>query len=190
MASSTLLAGELARRNKDTQSRSEAIKYNTSMQNDGGTDTQPENNNGNSSDWRRVLCQPPQQTPNSCVIESLDHKKSLSFVNYRNDSFSVALQDLIDVDSVNSGQAMANDSAGKHGTHFSSPSSLVTSLNSSREASLDRIASTNLFPKPPLASKFVSPATGTVSSWWESTQLRPAAISMANLPLFAAWTDT
>ncbi|KAF5461960.1 hypothetical protein F2P56_018016 [Juglans regia] len=187
MASSTLLAGELARRNKDKESRTEAIEYNPSMQNGGGTKI-PENNNGNGSDWRRVLCQPPQQTPNSCV-ESLENQKSLSFVDYhRNASFSVAPQDLIDVDSVNSGQVMANDS-GKHGTHFSNPSSLVTSLSSSREASPDRIGSTNLFAKPPFASKFISPAAG-VSSWWESAQLRPAAIPMAQLPVFAAWTDT
>lgn len=172
MASNTLLAGELARRNKDTDSRTEAIDYNPSMQN-GGEANQPENNNnGNGSDWKMALYQPPQQTQNACV-DSLDHQKS----NYRSPSFSMALQDLIGIDLVNSSQAMVDDS-GKLGTHFSNPSSIVTSLSSSREVSPDKNGSTMLFAKPPLAS-----------SWFPS-QLRPAAISMSHLPVFAAWTDT
>lgn len=178
MASNTLLAGELARRNKDTDSRTEAIDYNPSMQNGGEANQHENNNNGNGSDWKMALYQqPPQQTPNACV-ESLDHQKS----NYRSPSFSMALQDLIGIDLVNSSQAMVDDS-GKLGTHFSNPSSIVTSLGSSREVSPDKTGSSMLFAKPPLS-------TG-VSSWFPSAaQLRPAAISMAHLPVFAAWTDT
>ncbi|KAE8057010.1 hypothetical protein FH972_013732 [Carpinus fangiana] len=173
MASNTLLAGELARRNKDADSRTEAIDYNPSMQN-GGEANQPENNsNGNGSDWKMALYQ-PQQTPNACVESSLDHQKS----NYRSPSFSMALQDLIGIDIVNPSQSMV-DASGKLGTHFSNPSSLVTSLSSSREVSPDKNGSSMLFAKPPLAS-----------SWFPTAQLRPAAISMSHLPVFAAWTDT
>lgn len=185
MASNTLLAGELARRNKDTDSRTEAIEYNPPMHNSGeANQTENGNGNGNSTDWKMALYQSTQQQPHACV-ESLDHQKS---VNYRNPSFSMALQDLIGIDSVNSSQAMVDDSS-KFGTHFSNPSSLVTSLSSSREPSPDKTGSTMLFAKPPSASKFISPATG-VSSWFQSPQLRPTPISMSHLPVFAAWTDT
>ncbi|XP_023872648.1 AP2-like ethylene-responsive transcription factor ANT [Quercus suber] len=189
MASNTLLAGELARRNKDSDSRTEAIDYNPPMHNGGeANQTENGNGNGNSSDWKMALYQSTQQQqqqhPHACV-ESLDHQKS---VNYRNPSFSMALQDLIGIDSVNSSQAMVDDSS-KFGTHFSNPSSLVTSLSSSREPSPDKTGSTMLFAKPPSASKFISPATG-VSSWFQSPQLRPTPISMSHLPVFAAWTDT
>jgi AP2-like factor (ANT lineage) len=190
MASNTLLAGELARRNKDTESRTEAIDY-PPMHN-GGETNQPENTNGNGSDWKMALYQSTQQQQqqqqqqsNACV-ESLDHQKSVS---YRNPSFSMALQDLIGIDSVNSSQGLVDDSSKFGTTHFSNASSLVTSLSSSREASPDKTGSTMLFAKPPSASKFISPATG-VSPWFPSPQLRPGAISMAHLPVFAAWTDT
>lgn len=187
MASNTLLAGELARRNKVAESRTEAIDCNPSMQN-GGETNQPENSNGNGSEWKMALYPSPQQTPNA-FVESLDPQKIMSPVNYRNASFSMALQDLIGIDSANSGQAIADDS-GKLSTHFSNPSSLVTSLSSSREASPDKTGVTMLFAKPPLASKFVTPATTGVSSWFSSAQLRPTAVSMAHLPFFAAWNDT
>ncbi|GAB2222420.1 hypothetical protein Droror1_Dr00013637 [Drosera rotundifolia] len=65
--------------------------------------------------------------------------------------------------------------------HFSNSSSLVTSVNSSREASPDKDGGSPsvLYHKLPLA--------------WipSSVQLRPssAALSFAHLPVFAAWTD-
>ncbi|KAH8516335.1 hypothetical protein H0E87_004619 [Populus deltoides] len=169
MASNTLLAGELARRNRDTESSIEAIDYNSSTHDNG------------------VLYQSSQEPPNACG-ESLD-QKSMSSGNYRSSSFSVALQDLIGIDhSVNSSQLVVDESA-KLGTLLSNPSSLVTSLSSSREPSPDKTATTMLFAKPPLASKFVSPTT-SVTPWFQAAQLRPAAIPMSHLPVFAAWNDT
>ncbi|CAK7347381.1 unnamed protein product [Dovyalis caffra] len=170
MASNTLLAGELARRNRDTESSIEAIDYNTSTQNNG------------------VLYQSQQEQPNARG-ESLD-QKSTSAGNYRSSSFSVAMQDLIGIDhSVNSNQPVLDESA-KLGTRLSNPPSLVTSLSSSREASPDRTGTPMLFAKPPLASKFISPTT-SVTPWFQAAaQLRPAAISLAHLPVFAAWNDT
>ncbi|KAB5557023.1 hypothetical protein DKX38_007932 [Salix brachista] len=166
MASNTLLAGELARRNQETVSSTEANHY---------------QNNG-------VLYQSPQEQPNVCG-ESLD-QKSMSVGNYRSTSFSVAVQDLMGMDhSVNSSQPVADEST-KLGTHLSNPSSLVTSLSSSREASPDKAGTPMLFAKPPLASKFIGPTTN-VTPWIQaSAQLRPPAISMAHLPVFAAWNDT
>ena len=187
MASNTLLAGELARRNKETDSNNEVSDYNTPKLTNGET-IQPEVNNGNGSDWKMALYQSPQHQPSVGAVESLE--KSMSTGNYRNPSFSMALQDLIGVDSVISRQPMVDDST-KLGTHYSNPSSLVTSVSNSREGSPDKTGSTMLFAKPPLASKFISPTNGV--SWFPSAaaQLRPAAaISMAHLPLFAAWNDT
>ncbi|XP_011017079.1 PREDICTED: AP2-like ethylene-responsive transcription factor ANT [Populus euphratica] len=169
MASNTLLAGELARRNRDTESSIEANDYNSSTHDNG------------------VLYQSSQEQPNACG-ESLD-QKSMSSGNYRSSSFSVALQDLIGIDhSANSSQLVV-DEAAKRGTLLSNPSSLVTSLSSSREPSPDKTATTMLFAKPPLASKFVSPTT-SVTPWFQAAQLRPAAIPMSHLPVFAAWNDT
>lgn len=191
MASNTLLAGELARRNKEIEpiNNNEAIDYNTSTQN--GETNQPKNNNGSGSEWKMVLYQSPQQQPNVCGVEPLD-QKSMNSGNYRNASFSMALQDLIGIDSVNSSQSLVDESAGKlQGTHFSNPSSLVTSLSSSREDSPDKTGPTMFFARPPSASKFISPSA-SVSTWFPSAagQLRPAAISLAHLPVFAAWSDT
>ncbi|XVE70233.1 hypothetical protein DITRI_Ditri10aG0056300 [Diplodiscus trichospermus] len=169
MASSTLLAGELARRNKETDSNNVASNYST-----------PKLTNG------EII------QPSVGAIESLE-QKSMSTENCRNATFSVALQDLIGVDSVSSSQPVVDEST-KLGTHCSNPSSLVTSVNNSREGSPDKTGAAMLFAKPPLASsKFFSPTNGV--NWFPSAaaaaaQLRPAAVSMAHLPLFAAWNDT
>ncbi|XWS25480.1 hypothetical protein CRYUN_Cryun27aG0071600 [Craigia yunnanensis] len=187
MASNTLLAGELARRNKETDSNNEVSDYTTPKPTNGET-IQPEVNNGNGSDWKMVSYQSLQQQPSVGAVESLE-QKSMSTDNCRNLTFSMALQDLIGVDSVSSSQPMVDEST-KLGTHYSNPSSLVTSVSNSREGSPDKTGSTMLFAKPPLASKFISPTNGV--SWFPSAaaHLRPAAISMAHLPLFAAWNDT
>ncbi|WRX30050.1 AP2/ERF domain - like 10 [Theobroma cacao] len=185
MASNTLLAGELARRNKAIDSNNEGGDYNTPALTNGET-IQPEVNNGNGSDRKMVLYQSPQQQPSVGAVESLE-QKSMSNGSYRDPTFSMALQDLVGVDSVNSSQPMVDEST-KLGIHYSNPSSLVTSVSNSREGSPDKTGSSMLFAKPPLASKFISPANGV--SWFPSAQLRPAAISMAHLPLFAAWNDT
>ena len=187
MASNTLLAGELARRNKEPTSNNETSDNNTPLLTNGET-IQPEVNNGNGLDRKMALYPLPQQQPSVGAVESLE--KSMSTGNYRNPSFSIALQDLIGVDSVSSSQPMVDEST-KLGTHYSNPSSLVTSVSNSREGSPDKTGSTMLFAKPPLASKFISPTNGV--TWFPSAadQLRPAAaISMAHLPLFAAWNDT
>nr|QNI23744.1 AP2/ERF transcription factor [Camptotheca acuminata] len=200
-ASNTLLAGELARRNKGREPKNEAIEDNRpSTQNNGQEPFQLEGNGGDGSDWKMALYQSPQehqalyQSPqeqqNTCV-ESLDQDKQMTIGHYRNSSFSI--QDLLGIDSVDMSQPIMDDSS-KLGTHFSNSSSLVTSLCSSREASPDKTGppSSMLFTKPPLASKFISSAN-TVNSWINpsaAAQLRPAPITMVHLPVFAAWNDT
>ncbi|KAL5558710.1 hypothetical protein UlMin_034921 [Ulmus minor] len=197
-ASNTLLAGELARRNKEVEpNNTKAIEYTPPPQINGEINQHHESNNaGNISDWKMVLHHSPQQQqqqPNHCV-ESLDQKSITSSGSYRNHAanYSAAFQDLIGIDSVNCSQQQLVDEAAKLGsTHFSNPSSLVTSLSSSREASPDKTGSNMLFARPQMDSKFAS-STSALSSWFP-TQLRPtatAAISMSHLPVFAAWNDT
>ncbi|KAE8695796.1 AP2-like ethylene-responsive transcription factor ANT [Hibiscus syriacus] len=186
MASNTLLAGELARQNKDTDSINEA---NTPTLPNSET-IQPEGKEKN-SDWKMSLCQSSQQQASVCgTVQSLE-PKSVSSGNYRN-STSMALQDLIGVDFGNSTQLMVDESS-KPGTDYSNPSSLVTSVTNSRDANHAKTGSTMVFAKPPTASKFISPTKNGVNWFPSSTaaQLRPAAaISIAHLPLFAAWNDT
>ncbi|WCJ35575.1 Integrase-type DNA-binding superfamily protein [Euphorbia peplus] len=167
MASNTLLAGDLARRNKDPEPPTTTVSPET-------TSVQ-QIEASNASNWKVALyqtSQTDQPNPNS------------------NSSYSIAMQDLMGLDTGNSRQQVI----GGGGTHSSNASSLVTSLGSSREASPDKNGTTMLFAKPPLASKFVCPTSGVVTTcpnWFQSApQLRPnAAISMSHLPLFAAWND-
>ncbi|XP_020210924.1 AP2-like ethylene-responsive transcription factor ANT [Cajanus cajan] len=179
MASSNLLAGELARRNKDNDPRNEAIEYNKGVATSHSnveTVQARNNNNEKNSEWKMGLF---NQTPHGC------DQKIMHCGNYRNSAFSVALQDLIGIDSV--------EESSKIGTHFSNPSSLVTSLSSSREASPDKTGPSLLFPKPPMETKIVNPIGTTVASWLPSptVQMRPPpAITLSHLPVFAAWTDT
>lgn len=181
-ASQTLLAGELARRNKDVIiPTTEAISPTAALQSREEQHIQSDNN-GSGYDWNMVLNQPPQQQngANNCV-ESL-HEKTISIggQHFRNSSFSMALQDLIGIESVNSSQLMVDESTKIGSHHFSDPSSLVTSLSSSREVSPDKSGAVSVvFAKP-----------NSASSWISSAQMRPAPISMAHLPVFAAWNSS
>ncbi|PNX73427.1 ap2-like ethylene-responsive transcription factor ant-like protein, partial [Trifolium pratense] len=173
MASNTLLSGEHARRIKDNVP---LIEYNNdtnvSSQNIGEA-AQVRNNNENDSKWKMVS--------NSC-----DQKNAVnSSGSYKNSDFSMCLQDLV------AGQQHVLDDSNKIGTHFSNPSSLVTSLSSSREASPDhKTGPSLLFPKLPMESKI---ATNGVSSWFPSqvtNQMRPtSSINLSHFPVFAAWND-
>ncbi|KAG6598317.1 AP2-like ethylene-responsive transcription factor CRL5, partial [Cucurbita argyrosperma subsp. sororia] len=199
MASNTLLAGELARRNKevvvdprtDAAAAAAAVAYDSSVasNNNGGIEMNPD---GNGTDWKMALYQNPshqqhQQGAATCVAESLDHhhnKSMASSGDYPNASFSMALQNLIGIEALNTTNSHGiEDDLNKQVTHFSNSSSLVTSLSSSREGSPDKTNAS-------MASKLIG-ATSGVGSWYPTPQqLRPTAISMAHLPVFAAWNDT
>lgn len=175
MASNTLLAGEFARKNKETEAASSNEAIETAA-------VQPENtNSGNGPDWKMVLYQTHEQPIESSSID-----------RNNNAPISAALQDLIGIDSNHQqmvDESSANTTTNKlnGGHHFLNPSSLVTSLSSSREGSPDK-AGSMLFGRPPLASKLVTPTTATGS--WFPSQIRPTTITMSHLPLFAAWNDT
>ncbi|KAK2391854.1 AP2 ethylene-responsive transcription factor ANT [Trifolium repens] len=179
MASNTLLSGEHARRIKDNVPRTDIIEYNNdtniSNQNNGEA-SQVRNNNENDSKWKMVS--------NSCDQKNVVNSSG----SYKNSDFSMSLQDLV------AGQQHVLDDANKIGTHFSNPSSLVTSLSSSREASPDKNGPSLLFPKLSMESKIATNGVGVgVSSWFPSqvtNQMRPtSSINLSHFPVFAAWND-
>ncbi|GAB2293742.1 hypothetical protein Dimus_027956 [Dionaea muscipula] len=158
---------------------------------------------GNCSGWKMALCHESspqhQQQPNPPCLDSLCSLKPMMGVgiyHHQSPPFSIGLQDLITTTQPTGGEDEDEDhhrrllqststKLGGGYIHFSNPSSLVTSLNSSREASPDK-APAGLDPystKPPL---------GWIPA--SSVQLsRPSAaaavLSMAQLPVFAAWSD-
>ncbi|CAN1156656.1 AP2-like ethylene-responsive transcription factor CRL5 [Linum perenne] len=200
MASNTLLAGELARRsNKDLDTSinnpQAAIGYLTTTSDNNNISPQNNNNNNNNmnssngnvtslSEWNVML----YGSNNQVGLESGRNNVRVSSA-----ASSSPFHDLIGMDSISSGQV---DMAAKLGPHStcSNPSSLVTSLSSSREGSPDKVNTSSssaamLFAKPPLASNYVSTASlSTIPPWFQANQAA-AAISMANLPVFASWND-
>ncbi|EEF28813.1 conserved hypothetical protein [Ricinus communis] len=179
MASNTLLAGELARRNKDTGAGNEATAiHNPSIHNS----TPTQENAQSESDWKMALYQSSQQ---------LDQKASNIIDNYKTQAFALAPENVIGIDAIRSvhQQQDVEDSA-KMGNHLSNASSLVTSLSSSREGSPDRASLPMLFAMPPSAtSKLYSTSpSSNMNSWIPTAQLRPA-VTLPHMPVFAAWTD-
>ncbi|XP_073314367.1 AP2-like ethylene-responsive transcription factor CRL5 isoform X3 [Primulina huaijiensis] len=171
MASNTLPTGEIARRNNDREPNVEvpAIEYNTAVP--GNAECVQVKRVGNIPDWKIVLHNKgnPTTEPN--------HERTMNIENYQNSPFSFGLHDLICIDSSHS----VVDESGTHVIqHLSNPSSLVTSLSSSREASPDR----KLTP-----IVFANLGSSKINSWIPTAQLRPVPLTMAQLPVFASWDD-
>ncbi|KAL3505034.1 hypothetical protein ACH5RR_034875 [Cinchona calisaya] len=184
MASNTLPTGELARRNKQREPNNETIDYNAAQKSE--ECAVQTDNNVNVSDWKMALYQPTQQQQN--VALDAFSEKIVNVGSYQS-SYTTALNDLIGIDHTgHPSHRIVDEPANKLGAHFSNSSSLVTSLNSSREASPDRSGASMLFAKPTSVTKFINPSTN-VSSWIPSAQLKTVPISMAHLPVFAAWAD-
>ncbi|CAN0922012.1 AP2-like ethylene-responsive transcription factor CRL5 [Linum grandiflorum] len=186
MASNTLLAGDLARRNNNNNNQS-----NNKLELDTTTTTTminipdavaigySDNNNSTS----------PSQNNNNGNVTSLSEWNAMlygSSNNHHHHQVQAGFHDLIGMESLsNMGQVdlAAKLGAGAHST-CSNPSSLVTSLSSSREGSPDKVNTSSgmLFGngKPPLASKYVatSSSSSTLPPWFQ-----------ANLPMFASWND-
>ncbi|EOX91761.1 Integrase-type DNA-binding superfamily protein [Theobroma cacao] len=179
MASNTLLAGELARRNKEIGPGNEAVSRNLLTDNSSGDTNISPKNNESQPDWKMALYQSSQQL----------EQKQPNMIEYKTQTFSLAPENVVAIDTISSGQREVDDSS-KMGTHhLSNASSLVTSLSSSREGSPDRSSLPMPFAIPPPASKLFTGSATTVNSWIPSAQLRPA-LSMPHMPVFAAWTDS
>ncbi|KAJ6675972.1 AP2-LIKE ETHYLENE-RESPONSIVE TRANSCRIPTION FACTOR [Salix viminalis] len=184
MASSTLLAGELARRNKDIGPCDDTSTNHSipSTHNSNGESLPSQKNTENESDWKMALYQSSQQ---------LDHKAANVMDNYKTQAFLLSPENVIGFDCMSSAHQHELEDPSKMGAHVSNASSLVTSLSSSREESPDRASLPMLFGMPPsAASKLFASPTCDVNSWIPaaSAQLRPA-VSLPHVPVFAAWTD-
>ncbi|GKU98777.1 hypothetical protein SLEP1_g11728 [Rubroshorea leprosula] len=180
MASNTLLAGELARRNKDIGHGREAANHNSTTDNrNGETIISPKNNEGE-PDWKMVLYQSSQQ---------LEQEQSNIVDNYKTQqTFTLAPNNVAGIETINTTAQREMEDSAKMGTHLSNASSLVTSLSSSREGSPDRTSLPMLFAMPPPTASKLFTSTSTVNSWIPSAQLRPA-LSVPHMPVFTAWTD-
>ncbi|ESW27793.1 hypothetical protein PHAVU_003G232600 [Phaseolus vulgaris] len=173
MASSNLLSSELARRNRETDSGTQYIDQN--RKSSAYDDTQEailmqKSCESQNDQWKMALYQSSQQ---------LDQNPPRIESDRTNQSFSVALDSMFHQEV---------EESSKVRTHVSNPSSLATSLNSSREGSPDRTSLPMLSGMPSTASKLLSTNPNNVNSWDPSPHLRPA-LSLPQMPVFAAWTD-
>ncbi|KAL3526914.1 hypothetical protein ACH5RR_011570 [Cinchona calisaya] len=171
MASGTLLSGELARRNKNLESSNDISIENPSNINCNEEVDTLKNNSDNALDWNMAL---HHQFPQPL------HKQG-GLEDFKTSSFPMAVNDLIGIETFGTvHQEVAG--SGKMMTHFSEPSSLVTSLSCSREGSPDKSNSLPMhFTMPP--KMVTNQSSHTENSWISSTQLRP------RVPFFASWTD-
>lgn len=176
MASNTLLPGELARRKKDNYAAA-AITEGAAVANAAAALMQA----GNATDWKVATALPATRTGTPCSDGHSHHHDLLS-----SEAFSV-LHDIVSVDAVTAG-ADADSAHGNTSTHMSNASSLATSLSNSREQSPDRGGGLAMLFAKPAASNLASPLP--LGSWVSSSPLptRPG-VSIAHMPLFAAWTD-
>ncbi|PAN09377.1 hypothetical protein PAHAL_2G018500 [Panicum hallii] len=180
MASNTLLPGELARRKKDDEAPVA----------DGGVTAaalvQAGNGSATAADTWKV----------AAALAAAPRAAEHGHVHHQHDVLSGA-----EAFSVLHHLVTAADGGGHHSAGgaqhmpMSSASSLVTSLGNSREASPDRGGGLSmLFSKPPAqqqqaASKPMSPLM-PLGSWASPASARAAAsVSIAHMPVFAAWTD-
>ncbi|KAJ1287625.1 hypothetical protein BS78_02G024800 [Paspalum vaginatum] len=174
MASNTLLPGDLARRKKDDDPPAAAALVQAQ---DAVSDT-----------WKAAAAALQTAAPRAPAPEHGHHHDVLAGEAA---AFSV-LHDLV------VSAASADHHAAAH-MPMSSSSSLVTSLGNSREPSPDRGGGLSmLFSKPPApapaqqhAAKPMSPLV-PLGSWAAPPPARAAAaaaVSIAHMPVFAAWTD-
>ncbi|XP_074295242.1 AP2-like ethylene-responsive transcription factor ANT [Silene latifolia] len=154
MASSTLLASDLARRTKEV----------------------------------------PQLTNNEAQSESEKAQWKIALIEHnpmgQNDQNVISMAQNHDQSKVNAVLDSAQHEMG--GAHLSNPSSLVTSLGSSREGSPEKNNNNNntnslplAFTMPPSATKLFATPAANMTHWVN----QPGSISLPQLPVFAAWAD-
>ncbi|KAJ8769383.1 hypothetical protein K2173_002587 [Erythroxylum novogranatense] len=177
MASSTLLARELARRNSAIVSSNDVENHEPPVHSNNGETIPSQKNNESALDWRMILDNSSQP---------MDHKDSYLVDNYKIQGLSLTTDSIIGIDNMSSVHQQVGEDSAKIRAHLSSASSLVSSLSSSRElGSPDRAAGSLpmllAVPSSATSNLFSSP-TSNVNSWIPSTQL-------LNVPVFAGWTD-
>lgn len=165
MASNTLLAGELARRNREPEICNQAFNHTRPMVNCLG-DIFLQERNGQEDE--RTHDYEPQQL-------RIDVPLGTNIVSGGNLDCTAA------------------EDSGKIGMRSSNPSSLVTSLSSSREGSPERSLVPMSFGIVPPGSNlgklsYASEVQKSSSSWIPASQIRPG-VAMPHVPVFTSWTD-
>lgn len=177
MASNTLLAGELARRNKNAEAHGVA----PSAQNgDRELDVTAINNNTSSSDWKTNPYQSCNQKPQ--FFEEQIPKLMTGIAEYQNEHFVSNLQSLVGV--MGSSTQGVNVSDNLNIAQGLNPLSLVPGLSNSGEVNSDKADISVLFSKT--QRKLIG---ATLNSWMPPPQPRPG-LPLPSMPMFAAWTDT
>ncbi|KAG7024320.1 AP2-like ethylene-responsive transcription factor ANT, partial [Cucurbita argyrosperma subsp. argyrosperma] len=160
MASSSLLSGEFARRNRDHKPTN-TIKHEEPKQNISRTD--PAEIYNNNLDWRTVFHENLLLDP-SASVESIDQKSMASSGRYLNNLIGVVVE---------------TEGSSKYKAQFSNASSVVSSLSSSRETSPDK----------PNGSSSVPFGSNGRSIWLPSPpQMRPAPTSLP-VESTVVWND-
>nr|WDA53455.1 ap2-like ethylen-responsive transcription factor crl5 [Erycina pusilla] len=169
MASSTLLPGELARRNGAIESFD-----NASLAERGSRELDSTEDNINASEWRMTLYQSPQQV--QANSEPLDHQSISANASNQNSSIFANFHGFFGMESWGSeSQCFENNP-----NRITNDASLMAGdTTSSRE----RSANYGVLPMAsmPPSGKFARPTTQLIS--WG-----PAASQLRN-PVYAAWND-
>ncbi|XP_040382127.1 AP2-like ethylene-responsive transcription factor CRL5 [Oryza brachyantha] len=188
MASNTLLPGDLARRKKDADDSAAVVLQVQQHADAAAADSVWKATGGAAA----AAAATRQHQHDAVVAAEHHHHHHHDVVLSGAEAFSV-LHDLVAVDAAAHHEGAA--AAAHMPMSMSAASSLVTSLSNSREGSPDRGGGLSmLFAKPSSAaasqaSKLMAPLP--LGSWVSSppASARPAAVSIAHMPLFAAWTD-
>ncbi|XP_073226724.1 AP2-like ethylene-responsive transcription factor ANT isoform X2 [Cicer arietinum] len=172
MSSSNLLSIELARKNKEV---------------DIGTTQYIDHNKSHSSSYdntqETILMQKNMVLYQSSSQQQHEQNPPRTETEKTHQSFStVSLDNMFH-------QEVVVEEPSKTRNRVSNPSSLATSLNSSREGSPDRTSLQNLSESMPSKLLVSAPNSSNVNSWDPSTHLRPALSNLPQIPVFAAWTD-
>ncbi|XP_039828353.1 AP2-like ethylene-responsive transcription factor CRL5 isoform X3 [Panicum virgatum] len=177
LESSTLLPGEQVRRRKDGEGDGGAVGESDAVASAAAALVQA--GNGAAADTWRIQAAPAVARADGLHGQLQQHQGLLS-----SEAFSL-LHDIVSVDAAGQGGCGGGASA-----HMSNESSLAPSVSNSREQSPDRGGGGGLamlFSKP-AASKLACPLP--LGSWVSPSPVsaRPG-VSIAHLPMFAAWTD-
>ncbi|XP_062212543.1 AP2-like ethylene-responsive transcription factor CRL5 [Phragmites australis] len=173
MESNTLLPGGQVRRKKDGEGGAAAISESDAVANAAAALVQA----GNATDWKiqaAAALPGAARTAGPCGDEHGHHQDLLA-----SEVFSV-LHDIVSVD--------ADNARGNASAHMSNASSLATSVSNSREQSPDRGGGLAMLFAKPATSKLTCPLP--LGSWVSPSPVsaRPG-VSIAHIPMFAAWTD-
>ncbi|CAA3011431.1 AP2-like ethylene-responsive transcription factor ANT isoform X2 [Olea europaea subsp. europaea] len=147
MASSSLLSGEMAKRNKDMDSSNKISDNNPSNHNHHlEVAYASKEDNSNVPDWKMAL-----------------YQKTGGVDDFRSGSYYIGVNGMIGIEAMNSTENDV-DEPGKMASHFSSSASPVNNL---REGSPDK--SIGLPP----ASNYFTSSTSSVNSWLSTAHMRP-----------------